>query len=96
MAQFYFPTHVVSLLATVTAYTHSVQFGSGTRAKGFVIGLCITKSRLSYSRKFIHTALLKAFSRISSLQNSLGSEAAHKQKSVFLVRSIRKIAKSYY
>jgi hypothetical protein len=86
MTQFYFPTHVVWLLATVTAYTHSVQFGSGTRAKGFFIGMCITKHWL-----LIHITLLKAFSRISSLQNSLGSEAAHKQKSNFLLRSIRKM-----
>lgn len=96
MTQFYFPTHVVWLLAKGTAYTHSVQFESGTRVKGFVIGPCISKSRLSYPRKFIHIALLRAFARISSLQNSLGSEAAHKQKSIFLVRSIRKIAESYY
>jgi len=64
MTQFYFPTYVAWLLATATTHTHSVQFGSGTRAKGFVIGLCIIKSRLSYTRKFIHIAFLKAFSRI--------------------------------
>jgi hypothetical protein len=88
MTKFYFPTHVVWLLATVTAYTHSVQFGSGTRAKGFVIGLCITKPQL-----LIHIALLKAFSRISSLHNSLGSGAAHKSQT-FLLEPFAKLQKA--